>query len=99
MENYKDNIYISHLDKLNEKIKLMKEGGKDKLHIVSDFDKTFTKAFRDGNKITSSVSLVRDGGYLTPDYPQKAYALFDKYHPYEVDETLSMELRKQKMQE
>ena len=35
--------------------------------------------------------------YLTADYPARAHALFDRYHPYEIDETLSAEKRNKKM--
>jgi len=94
-----DSIYISNLDKLNQKIEYIKKQGKDKLHVVSDFDKTLTKVFDNGKKISPPVSLIRAGGYLTPDYPKQAYVLFDKYHPYEIDLTISFKERSQKMRE
>jgi len=96
MEN---NTYISNLDSLNQKIEQMKKQGASNLHIVSDFDRTLTKNFHEGEKLPSAVSLIRSGGYLTKDYPEKAYALFDKYHPYEIDLSIPFEERSKKMTE
>lgn len=96
MEN---NTYISNLDSLNQKIEQMKKQGASNLHIVSDFDRTLTKNFHEGKKLPSAVSLIRSGGYLTKDYPEKAYALFDKYHPYEIDLSIPFEERSKKMTE
>ena len=32
--------------------------------------------------------MLRDGDYLTTDYAEKADALFDKYHPIEIDQNI-----------
>ncbi|MDD4784202.1 MAG: hypothetical protein PHY32_01160 [Candidatus Pacebacteria bacterium] len=39
------NILIANKQLLDEKIQKFKESGKDNFYIVSDFDKTLTKAF------------------------------------------------------
>ncbi|MFA4887236.1 MAG: hypothetical protein WC595_03415 [Candidatus Nanoarchaeia archaeon] len=94
-----NNIHINNEPLLQEKIKQIKEQGKEKLHVVSDFDRTLTKSEINGRKIPSAISLIREGGYLTPDYAPAAYALFDKYHPIEIDPTVPLEEKTQKMQE
>ncbi|HLC71511.1 MAG TPA: haloacid dehalogenase-like hydrolase [Candidatus Nanoarchaeia archaeon] len=88
------NIHIKNKDTLSRKIALFKA---HPFHVVSDFDRTLTKAFVDGTKFVSSYALVRDGQYLTPDYPARAHALFEKYHPFEISSTISPRERNEKM--
>ena len=94
-----EQVYFHNKELLQQKIKEIKSQGLDKLHLVSDFDRTLTKCFYDGKKIPSAIALIREGGYLTEDYPKKAFALFDKYHPIETDESLDYDFRFKKMQE
>ncbi len=84
---------------LQQKINAIKQDGISQLHIISDFDKTMTKAFADGKKVQSSFSLLREGGYLGEEYVKGAFALFDEYYPFEVDPTLSDTQRNEKMTE
>lgn len=91
------NIHINDPKQLEKKIVLFKKDGVPGFHIISDFDKTLTKAFVDKKKVRSTYSLLREGKYLTPDYPSRAYAEFDKYHPYETDTELSFEEKSAKM--
>ena len=94
------NIIISNPKKLEEVKNKIKNGGKDKLHIIADFDKTLTMGADKGDrKVTSIINLIALGGYLTPDYPKKAHALFDKYYPIEISAAIPLEERKKKMQE
>ncbi len=94
-----EQVYFHNEELLKQKIEEIKSQGLDKLHIVSDFDRTLTKYFFDGKKIPSTIALIREGGYLTEDYPGKAFALFDKYHPIEIDNSLDDDFRFKKMQE
>lgn len=93
------NISIANQKLLDEKIKTIQDQGRDALHVISDFDRTLTKCFYNGDKISPSVSFIRSGGYLGEEYTQKAYQLFDTYHPIETDYTLSDTYRYEKMQE
>lgn len=93
------NVIISHPEEV-EKIKAQIKGaGFQNLHILSDFDRTLTYGAVDGVKTLSIISMLRDGDHLTEDYAQKAHALFDKYHPAEVDPHLSLQEKKKAMQE
>ncbi len=94
-----ENIIISNPSKLNEKISKIKKEGKNKLHIVSDFDRTLTKGFVEGKKAMSTIALLRHGNYLTPDYPKKAFALFEEYHPIEIDTNIDIKYKCEKMTE
>lgn len=73
--------------------------GVEKFHILADFDGTLIKHFApDGSKVPSLISILRDEGYLTPDYSRKAKALFAKYHPLEINPKISKEEKKKAMQ-
>lgn len=83
-----------------EKIKeAMKVAGAQKLQVVSDFDRTLTAGRVNGERAASLISVLRDEKYLTPDYPAKAQALFNKYHPLEIDHKLSLAAKKEAMHE
>ncbi len=95
----KSQIFFQNKKHLEKKIQKIKQDGLDKLHIVSDFDRTLTKSFFNGKKIPSTIALIREGGYLSKYYPEKAFALFDKYHPFEINYSVDYEFRFNKMQE
>lgn len=94
-----DNVIISNPEKIELAKRKMIDDGVDKLMVVSDFDKTLTSCFVEGKKIASLISILRDEKYLTPDYPARAQALYDFYHPIEVDQNKSLEEKKAAMHE
>ena len=94
-----EDIVIRDKKDLEQKKQKIAEGDRDKLHVVSDFDRTLTKAYVDGKKIPSLISILRDENYLTADYPGKAHALFDKYHPIEIDPNVSLGEKQNAMHE
>jgi len=73
--------------------------GAEKLHVLSDFDRTLLKSSVDGQKSPSVIAQIRNGKYLTPDYAPRAHALFDKYRPMEIDPDLSQKERSAAMHE
>ncbi len=94
-----ENIIIPNKRTLEEKKKKILEEGKEKFHVLSDFDRTLTKAFVDGQKSPTVIAQIRNGKYLTSDYASKAHTLFDKYHPIEVNPKISINEKKKKMHE
>jgi len=84
------------LEKLKSRIKTK---GYQSLHILSDFDRTLTYGKINGVKTPSIISLLRDGNHLTKDYAKKAHALFEKYHPIEIDPSIPLQEKKKAMQE
>src|SRR3989344_8153603 len=90
-------IIISNNKKLEEiKKKIFKEG-KEKFQVITDFDNTLTKAFINGKSTPSIISILRNENYLTPDYPSKAHALFNKYHPIEISIEINDKEKKKAM--
>ena len=92
-------VVITNPEKLEKVKKLISEAGPEKLHVLADFDRTLTKAFVGGRLIPSITSILRDGNYLTPDYTSKARALFDKYHPIEIEPKVPLPEKKKLMEE
>ncbi len=93
------NVIIADKKEFERKKKIFSESGSEKIHVLSDFDKTLTKALYQGEKIGSLISRLRNGNYLTKEYAQAAHALFDTYHPIEIDSTISLEEKSKAMQE
>jgi len=92
-----ENIIISNPEKFEETKKKILEEGVDNFHVIADFDKTLTQAFTEGNKVQSIIAILRNKNYLTEDYSPKAHALFEKYHPFEIDPKVSVDEKKKAM--
>ncbi len=92
-----ENIVISNPVELEKTKKAILEQGKDKIHVLADFDRTLTKVFVNDRKIPSIISVLRDEDYLSPEYSEKAKALANKYHPLEIDPSISIKEKKKAM--
>lgn len=78
----------------------IREQGWASAHVLADFDGTLTKTRKDGKKVASIISVLRQNGdYLGEDYALRAQKLFDTYAPYESSEALPLAERKTKMVE
>ena len=55
------NILMSNPQEFNQKLQRIIDGGKEKLHIIADFDRTLTKAFIDGIPRSSLESILEQG--------------------------------------
>jgi len=86
-----ENIIISNQASFEKKKGSFKDAGISKVHVIADFDKTLTKAFDNGKKVGSAIAQIRNNNYLSEEYTKQSFALFDKYHPIEIDSTLCME--------
>ena len=92
-------IIIPHPKNFEKKLNQLRQDGAKKLHILTDFDKTLTKAFHKGRKIYSIINILRKKKYLSPDYSKKAYELFNTYHPIEENPNISKLKKKKKIKE
>ncbi len=92
-------IIIPNPKKFETIKKKILENGTENFHIIADFDGTLTKEYINGKKRPSIISELRNSNYLDEDYQKRAYALYDKYHPYEIDNSLSKKEKKEKMEE
>ncbi len=93
------NVIIVNSKELKSTKEKIAEEGKGKIHVITDFDRTLTKAFVNSKRVPSLISVLRDEGYLTVDYSDKAKALYEKYHKIELDPKIPISEKKKKMQE
>jgi len=70
------------------KKKKLIEGGASSLQVIVDFDRTLTKAVVNGKRGTSVYGVIEESGILSSEYHTTVRALFEKYHPIEVDPTI-----------
>jgi 5'-nucleotidase len=94
-----ENVIISNKKGFEEIRKKIVSGGVQNFHVIADFDGTLTKGFVDKIKCPSIIAELRNGNYLSEKYAVEAHALFDKYHPIEIDPLVSFKEKKIKMEE
>lgn len=99
LEQNRENIIIANPEDFERKKEAIREGGAEKLHVIADFDRTLTYSTLDGRKKASLIAILREENCLTPDYPEKALALRDKYMPIEFDLSIPLPERKKAMDE
>jgi len=95
------NVIIVNKKDLEKKKKEIAKGGADKLHILSEFDRTITYGLTGEGKRTATVisQLRSDSKYLGKDYQKKAHEMFDFYRPIEINPKISLDEKKKKMHE
>lgn len=94
-----NNVIIPDVEKLKKlKIKFFKDGI-SRFYVISDFERTLTYLFVNGQRVTSLISILRNENYLGDEYSQIAKALFNKYHPIEIDPEIPLAQKKAKMEE
>ncbi len=90
-------VIIPNTKKFEEKKRKIIKQGKEKLHILTDFDRTLTKSRVNGRHIPSVISILRDQNYLNKEYSKKAKELFNKYHPIEMNINIPLKQKKKFM--
>jgi 5'-nucleotidase len=89
---------VKRYERIKEEIK---KGGMENFHVIADFDRTITYGLdREGKKTTTVISQLRKKPeYLGQKYFDESHKLFDMYHPIEIDNSLPLENKKDKMRE
>lgn len=73
-------------------------GGPKKLQIVSDFDMTITKQrSQNGHPCATSFEIFSKCKSLPPNFISESTNLFNKYHPIEIDPSIPLEEKVDKM--
>lgn len=92
------NVIVPDEEKLERIKKEIKKQGFKKIHILTDFDRTLSYSMlEDGVKISPIISVLRNNGYLSKEYSAEAKALFEKYHPIEINPDISIKEKKNEM--
>ena len=93
------NILIPNQQDFDAKLQKIIAWGKERFHVIADFDRTLTKAFIDGKPRSSLESILEHEWRLWPEYTAQAKKNFDKYYPLEQDLTIPLEEKKKMMHE
>ena len=76
---------------VKDKLRKIIEGGLSQLQFIVDFDYTLTRAHKNGTPVDCSWAVLENFKKLGEDYTAKTNALRAKYHPIELDLTISNE--------
>ncbi|KAF5308264.1 hypothetical protein FQR65_LT06257 [Abscondita terminalis] len=93
------NVYIKNKEHVNKIIQNIIADGKDKLQIISDFDRTLTKQHHNGKTPVSSFGVFSLCPSVSSTYLQKANDLSKKYYPFEIDMSKTVEEKSVMMEE
>ncbi|KAJ9588141.1 hypothetical protein L9F63_018499 [Diploptera punctata] len=77
----KDKVRMRDRDRVEQMINRLAEGGKEKLQMISDFDRTLTKQHMDGKPMLSSFCVFSQCSQLPNGYKEKDAALWRYYRP------------------
>lgn len=91
------NIHISNQGELKSKIKHLRESGMERLHIITDFDRTITTRNNNGTITTTSWAIFAQ--VLPESYVAERKELFEQYRPIEIDTSLDTKMRAKHMEE
>ncbi len=94
-----EKVIISNNSELEKKKTKFKSSGISSLHVVTDFDKTLTKAFNKKEKVGTAIAQIRNNNYLSTEYTKKAFGLFNHYHLIETDPNLTIDKKIHFMEE
>lgn len=93
------NIIISNPRKFEYTKKNMTKKGFENLHIVADFDRTLTHAFVNEEFIPAVMAIFASENYLSKEFNKIEKELFNKYHPIEISSSISLEEKKNTMEQ
>ena len=84
-------VVVKNSEAVVEKIRKLVEGGPEQLQMIVDFDYTLTRAHKDGASVECSWGVLENYKELPSSYHTQVKAAKDKYHPIELDLSISRE--------
>ena len=85
------NFYIPNQAAFDQKIQKIKAAGPDKLHVISDYDRTLTGNSGGGNTVATSWAIFVNK--LGDEYTKARNELYNHYHPIEIDSSLDQNFK------
>ena len=89
-------ILIANQKTFDQKLQNIIAWWPEHFHVIADFDRTMTKAFAQWKPTVSLITRLQNG-FFPPEYADKSNAIFDKYHPIEIDTTIPLDEKKKAM--
>lgn len=93
------NVIISNPENFEKTKKNILLGDVDNLQVIADFDRTLTHAFVNEEFIPAVMAIFASENYLPKEFNKKEKELFEKYHPIEISSSLSLEEKRNKMEQ
>ena len=84
-------LVTANVDRVQTKIRGLIKDGHANLQFIVDFDNTLTKTHRDGVSLDCSWGVLENYKELPSSYHERVRAAKDKYHPIELDVSISQE--------
>ncbi|KAI8844758.1 pyrimidine 5'-nucleotidase [Chytridium lagenaria] len=84
-------IRVRDFAALQRKLEDVLEGGKSKLHIISDFDMTMTRYWMNGSRSPSSHAILTRSPSISAEFKQRSDVLYKTYYPIEISPTVTKE--------
>jgi len=85
------NVEIKNFENVERKLLKIIIDGKDKIHLISDFDMTITKYWYNGKRSPSSHDILSRSSKVSENYRKRCDALKAKYYPIEISPELTNE--------
>jgi HAD superfamily hydrolase (TIGR01544 family) len=80
------------------KVDKIKKDGLENLFVLSDFDRTLTAPFYRGKSVPGILAILRNNNYFGDDYSDKAFRLYEKYHPLKSKNNIALSKKKTLME-
>ncbi|XP_033101792.1 cytosolic 5'-nucleotidase 3-like [Anneissia japonica] len=90
-EFQKANIHIRDPDKVEEIVTALIKGGRNKLQVISDFDRTITRHHVNGKVLPTTHGILESSTVISEESKKKAQELRAHYHPLEMSSGVSDE--------
>ena len=84
-------LVVADVEKVQTKINSLIKEGPSNLQFIVDFDNTLTKTHKDGVSLDCSWGVLESYSELPSSYHEKVRAAKEKYHPIELDVSISQE--------
>ena len=84
-------VVIADVEKVQTKINSLIKDGSANLQFIVDFDNTLTKTHKDGVSLDCSWGVLENYSELPSSYHDRVRAAKEKYHPIELDVSISQE--------
>ncbi|XP_054252829.1 kelch-like protein 11 isoform X2 [Indicator indicator] len=90
-ELQKATVRIQRPERVRDIIRAMKEQGRSKLQVISDFDMTLSRFLCNGRRCPTSHGILDSSRVISEDGKQKLKELLHHYYPIEIDPNRTLE--------
>ncbi|NXX43530.1 5NT3B nucleotidase, partial [Tricholaema leucomelas] len=98
-ELQKATVRMRRPERVREILSAMKERGRNKLQIISDFDMTLSRFLCHGRRCPTSHSILDNSRVISEDGKKKLQELLHHYYPIEIDPNRTLEEKRPLMVE